>query len=156
MRLKVTAMLVFAAFAGSRPAIAALDAQEAAMIFAEAKIISDRDNRQLWGVPLYGPMLLIDPRDRAAIANQQDANGRLVGNGASYVGALTNDVMLADTPNEWMGTRWTQLLMPMSYEPARRHVTLAHELFHRIQPMLGLARALSEQMHHLCKVVLRG
>ena len=40
---------------------------------------------------------------------------------------------------EWSGTGWTQLLWPVPSEPALLRVFLAHEMFHRIQPGLGLA-----------------
>ncbi len=41
---------------------------------------------------------------------------------------------------DWSGTRWTQLLWPLPTEPALLRVMLLHEMFHREQPALGLAR----------------
>ncbi|MGF7179089.1 hypothetical protein [Tunturiibacter psychrotolerans] len=42
---------------------------------------------------------------------------------------------ISDTTMTWSGTRWCELLWPwpMREDPDMRHVTLAHELFHRIQ-----------------------
>ena len=48
---------------------------------------------------------------------------------------------------EWSGTGWTQLLWPVPSEPALLRVFLAHEMFHRIQPGLGLARPEAGNRH---------
>lgn len=130
------------------PAAAAVDAEGAAMVFAEAKAICERDNGALWGQSLCGPILLVDPMDRSVIANQADAGGVLVANGSTFTGVLPEPVMVANTPTEWSGTRWTQLLWPMDFDGMLRRVTLAHEMFHRIQPALGLSRP-EARNHHL-------
>jgi hypothetical protein len=80
-------------------------------------------------------MLLVDPDSRAVVANQPDAGGMLQRSGTVFIGVLPPSEPLADTPISWSGTRWTELLWPwpMREDPEMRHVTLAHELFHRIQ-----------------------
>jgi hypothetical protein len=55
------------------------------------------------------------------------------------VGTLPKEVIIANAPVEWEGKRWTMLMWP--YLPADEltlRVTLGHEMFHRIQPSLGL------------------
>ena len=130
------------------PAAATVDADGAAMVFAEAKAICDRDGGALWGQSLCGPLMLVDPMDRSIIANQSDAGGVLVANGNAFTGVLPEPVLVANTPTEWSGTRWTQLLWPMDFDGMLRRVTLAHEMFHRIQPALGLSRPEAGN-HHL-------
>lgn len=130
------------------PAAAAVDAEGAAMVFAEAKSICERDGGALWGSSLCGPVLLVDPMDRSVIANQADAGGVLVADGNVFTGVLPASVMVANTPTEWSGTRWTQLMWPMDFDAMIRGVTLAHEMFHRIQPALGLTRP-EARNHHL-------
>ena len=130
------------------PAAAAVDAEGAAMVFAEAKAICERDNGALWGQSLCGPVLLVDPMDGSVIANQADAGGMLVADGNTFTGTLPESVLVANTPTEWSGTRWTQLLWPMDFDGMLRRVTLAHEMFHRIQPALGLSRPEAGN-HHL-------
>ena len=130
------------------PALAGPDPAGAAPIFQEARSICHRDAGRLWGRSLCGPMLLIDPNDRAIVANQADAGGALMADGAVYVGTLPASEILANTPIEWSGVRWTELMWPLHHfgdgdgydETAKRHVMLAHELFHRIQPDLKLTR----------------
>ncbi|MEG3790934.1 hypothetical protein V1318_12465 [Lysobacter sp. CCNWLW3] len=122
------------------PAGAAADPAEAARVFAEAQALCDRDGGQLWGASLCGPILLVDYTDRSVVANAADAQGQLVATGKVYTGTLPDSVIIANTPTEWAGVRWTQLLWPLPTEDGKRHVLIAHELFHRIQPGLGLSR----------------
>ncbi|KRD28761.1 hypothetical protein ASE35_19605 [Lysobacter sp. Root916] len=85
-------------------------------------------------------MLLVDYTDRSVVANVADKEGRLVASGALFAGTLPESVIIANTPTEWAGVRWTQLLWPLPTEADKRQVLIAHELFHRIQPTLGLTR----------------
>jgi hypothetical protein len=119
---------------------AAVDRDGARLVFDEARMICEGDAGALWGHSLCGPILIVDPMDRAAIANQQDPGKALKIEGDTFSGILPADAILANTRIEWSGTHWTQLLWPVSFETPIRHVTLAHELFHRIQPDLGLTR----------------
>ena len=76
-------------------------------------------------------MLLVDPDDRSVIANAPDPGGLLKPSGALYTGVLPPDVIVSDTPIEWSGTRWTELMWPLQgrgapeLDAAMRHVTLA-------------------------------
>ncbi len=129
------------------PVVAAPDSAEAAQLFAEAQAICARDEARLWGLSLCGPILLVDYTDRKVIANQADAQGRLTHEGSIFLGVLPDDVIIANTATEWAGTRWTQLIAPSSSEPMNRHVTLAHELFHRVQTSLRLSREETSNRH---------
>ena len=139
-------ILVCAAVCGSS-ASTAPKAADAARLFAEAEVICERDHGELWGRPLCGPILLVDYTDRAVLANQADGEGRLTAEGTLFRGVLPEEVIIANTPTEWSGTRWTQLVVPVPEDAAKRHVLLAHELFHRIQPALGLTRPEAGNSH---------
>ncbi|WP_082559770.1 hypothetical protein [Lysobacter sp. Root559] len=119
---------------------AAPDPADAARVFAEAEVICRRDGGKLWGQSLCGPILLVDYTDRSVVANVADAQGKLIASGKVFTGTLPESVIIANTPTEWSGVRWTQLLWPLPTEEAKRHVLLSHELFHRIQPALKLTR----------------
>jgi hypothetical protein len=122
------------------PAAAAIDRDKAAAVFQEARTICERDGGALWGRSLCGPILLVDPDDRSVVANQADAAGLLKPSGAVFTGVLPPADNIANTPTEWSGTRWTELVWEMlPPEPDKRHAMLAHELFHRIQPQLPIA-----------------
>ncbi|MDE1156587.1 MAG: hypothetical protein PW735_12775 [Acidobacteriaceae bacterium] len=107
--------------------------------FAEAKSLSISDAGSTWGVPLYGPMLFVDPATRHAIANEPDAQGALVKTANVYSATLPADLPLANTAVEWKGKRWTMVLWPLPQDPLARNRLLAHEMFHRIQPALHIS-----------------
>ncbi|MFQ5637866.1 MAG: hypothetical protein ACE5IR_07695 [bacterium] len=69
--------------------------------FQEALTISQRDNAQLWGVELYGPMLFVNPRNRTITANQSDEVGYLKREGSIYVGELPKEENIANTAFAW-------------------------------------------------------
>ena len=50
----------------------------------------------MWGRPLYGPMIFVDPQTRFAVANQADGNGVLQENRGVFAGTLPNDVVIAN------------------------------------------------------------
>lgn len=120
------------------PARSAINPQDASRVFAEARAICERDGGALWGHSLCGPMLLVDPTDRAVVANQADAGGVLKPSGGVFVGSLPASALIANTRVGWSGTQWSEIMWPLPAETSRRHVMLAHEMFHRIQPALGM------------------
>ena len=125
---------ILAALAPAQAA-ATIDLAQAESIFQQANAICTRDAGAMWGHTLCGPMLLVDPDDRSVVANQADANGVLKPSGSVFTGVLPSSEPISDTTMTWSGTRWCELLWPwpMREDPDMRHVTLAHELFHRIQ-----------------------
>jgi hypothetical protein len=82
--------------------------------------------------------MLVDPGDRAVVANVADGDGLLQARDGVYVGTLPADRNIANTAMAWSGTRWTQLMWPLPDDPGRRRVLLAHELFHNLQPGLAI------------------
>ena len=129
------------------PALGAPDTDGAVAVFHEAKVICDRDGGALWGRSLCGPMLLVDPNDRAIAANQADGGGVLKASGSIFTGIFPESENVANTPTEWSGVRWTQILWPLPASEVKRHVLIAHELFHRIQPYLNLSRPEAGNQH---------
>ena len=129
------------------PARAAPDPAAARALFEQAQALCTADGGALWGQSLCGPVMVVDPVDRTLVANQRDPGGALAARDGVFVGTLPDDAMLANTRMEWSGQAWTQLLWPLPTEPAVLRVFLVHELFHRAQPALGLARAEAGNRH---------
>ena len=130
------AMFAFAAAHAETPP--PIDIAQAKAVFAETKDISDMEGGRLWGMKLYGAMFFVDPETRYVVANEPDPQGILHAQGDVYVGTLPKDVIISNAPTEWEGKRWTQLMWPMYGDALTLRVTLAHEPFHRIQPLLHL------------------
>jgi hypothetical protein len=99
------------------------------MYFREAKELCDRDNARLWGVSLCGPMVFADARTRT-IATSQPAPP----------GEQPRSIGFVNAPIDWAGTRWAAYawtFIPADDRRGRDELFM-HELFHRIQPQLGL------------------
>ena len=135
--------VAIAASAGATPSLT-----EATRLFADAKAVCERDGGRLWGESICGPVLLVDWHDRLIVASAADADGVLRHDGAVYRGTLPDEVIVANTPTNWSGTRWTQIVVPTPDDGAARRVLIAHELFHRVQQGLGLTRPEAAN-HHL-------
>jgi hypothetical protein len=118
-----------------------IDPAKAQAAFVEAQEMSAKDNGRLWGKPLYGPMLFVQPATREAVANGPDASGVLHPKGSVYAGVLPKEVVVANTAVEWQGKRWTMVMWPLPQNSQPRERLLAHELFHRLQPDLSIPLA---------------
>lgn len=90
----------------------------------------------LWAEPLYGPLLLVDPATRQLYANVPDSAGALIMEGALYRGTFPEHLNIANTALSWNGVRWAMVMLPLSDTKEDRIRLLAHESFHRIQPVL--------------------
>lgn len=106
---------------------------EAAKYFKEAKSLSDADNGELWGVKLYGPMMLAYPETRLIIANEPDNENFLEEINGAFVGILPDELNIANTAFDWNGKKWTMVMMPLPEDQFIRNSLIMHELFHRVQ-----------------------
>jgi hypothetical protein len=116
----------------------ATDPAQAQRYFADVERLSDSDGGRLWGVELYGPTLFVDPATRALVANVPDDTGALRAVGGVYVGSLPPEQNVANTAVEWAGQRWTMVMWPLPADRYARQRLVMHELFHRVQPALGI------------------
>jgi hypothetical protein len=132
-------MFMCALASAAPPAPAPIDIAQAKAAFAEAETVSNQEGGRLWGRKLYGGLFFVDPETRAVVANEPDPGGVLHAADGVYVGTLPADIIVSNAPTEWQGKRWTMLMWPtIPTDTIDRRITFAHELFHRIQPELGL------------------
>jgi len=111
------------------PAAAQVDQQRAQEFFKEAQALCERDGGRLWGVSLCGPMVMADRRTQTIATNQPAPDG-----------TRPPILGLVNAPVEWGGARWTAFMWDfvLGQTPRGRRELFLHELFHRIQPQLGL------------------
>jgi hypothetical protein len=124
------AILLGLSAAFAPPAAAQVDQQRAQEYFKEVQALCERDGGRLWGVTLCGPMVIADVRTQTVATSQPPPDGprpRLVG--------------LANAPVKWGGTTWGSYIWDfvVNATPRRRNELLLHELFHGVQPKLGLS-----------------
>jgi hypothetical protein len=147
--LKVLAVLALLA---PLPVLAqepAIDVEHARAYFREAERLSEADGGQLWGIELYGPLVFVDPATRFVVANLSAS--RLSETAGVYIGELPADQNAANTATQWSGRRWTMLVWPLPSNRYDRQRLLAHEMFHRVQPDLGLPMSNPPNAHMATK-----
>src|SRR5258708_21613336 len=146
----LSAALVLAA-APALPQEPAIDRALAKQYFAEAKSVSDKDNGALWGVPLCGPLLFVDPDTRDAVANQADLEGKLKPANGVFAGTASPTLGVANTAVTWAGVEWTMVMWrPPQYKSPRMRLML-HECLHRVQKRIGFppAQPINSHLHLL-------
>ena len=110
-------------------ATAQVDQQRAQEFFKEAQALCERDGGRLWGVSLCGPMVIADRRTQTLATSQPAPDG-----------PRPPVLGLVNAPVEWGGERWSAFFWDFVIAQTQRDrgVLFIHELFHRVQPQLGL------------------
>ena len=134
-----TTVLVHLVAGLARPAASQVDQQRAQEFFREARALCERDGGRLWGVSVCGPMVVADRRTGTIATSEPapaEARPRLLG--------------IVNAPIQWGGATWGAYVWDdvVNRTPRERNALLLHELFHGVQPRLGL-RAPALATEHL-------
>ena len=124
-----TAVLACVVIGHPQPAIAQVDQQRAQEYFQEALALCERDGGRLWGVSICGPMVIADRRTQTFATSQPAPEGTR----PTLLG-------LVNAPVQWGGATWGAYVWNdvVNKTPRDRMALLLHELFHGVQPALGL------------------
>jgi len=111
------------------PGAAQIDDRLAQAYFQEAARLCEAEGGRIWGTSLCGPMVFADPTTQSIATNQPAPSAsrpRVLG--------------FVNAPVEWGGVRWAAYVWAMipADDAQARGRMLIHELFHRVQPDLGL------------------
>jgi hypothetical protein len=120
------------------PAVAQVDQQRAQEYFEEAQALCERDGGRLWGVSVCAPMVIADRRTQTIATSQpapEDARPRVLG--------------IVNAPVQWGGTTWAAYIWDdvANRTPRSRKELFLHEMFHGVQPRLGLGAPALETEH---------
>jgi len=120
-------------------ATAQVDQARAEQYFKEARTLCERDGGRLWGISLCGPMVIADA-----------ATGTIATSQPAPPGERPRVIGFVNAPVQWGGTAWSAYnwqMIPKDNQAERGRLFM-HELFHRIQPDLGLiAQSAGENSH---------
>jgi hypothetical protein len=111
------------------PAAAQVDQALAEQYFKEAQALCERDGGRLWGISLCGPMVIADA-----------ATGTIATSQPAPAGDRPRVLGLVNAPVQWGGITWSAYnwqMIPKDDQGERGRLFM-HELFHCIQPRLGL------------------
>jgi hypothetical protein len=114
--------------------------------FEEIKAVTKKHS-SLWGIDLYGSMILINPQTRQVYANEVDSAHILKPKGLIFTGILPKEINIANTSINWNGKRWAMIMLPLPKNKQERILLLAHELFHKQQPVLGFELNNPDNIH---------
>ncbi len=111
------------------PAAAQVDQARAEQYFKEAQALCERDGGRLWGVSLCGPMVIADA-----------ATGTIATSQPAPAGDRPRALGFVNAPVQWGAVTWSAYNWQMipKDDPGERGRLFMHELFHCIQPRLGL------------------
>src|SRR3954465_6278216 len=122
-------LAIAVAICSTLPLSGQVDPLRAETYFKEARALCERDGGRLWGVSLCGPMVIADAATGTIATSQPAPDGerpRVLG--------------LVNAPVQWGGTTWSAYnwqMIPKDDQGERGRLFM-HELFHCIQPRLGL------------------
>ena len=127
--MSCTAILAYVVIGHPPPAVAQVDQQRAQQYFKEAQALCERDGGRLWGVSLCGPMVIADA-----------ATGTIATSQPAPAGDRPREIGFVNAPVQWGGITWSAYIWQMipKDDQAERGRLFMHELFHCIQPRLGL------------------
>lgn len=120
--------------------------QDILKYFTEIQAATKKSYR-LWGVDLYGPILLVDPSTRQTFANEADSMGFFKRDNNIFSGTLPDNVNIANTSIDFGGKRWAMVMLSLPQDKKDRINLLAHELFHAKQPILEFVHNNPENNH---------
>jgi acetyl esterase/lipase len=120
------------------PAAAQVDQQRAQAYFREAQALCERDGGRLWGVSICAPMVIADRRTQTLATSQPAPEG----DRPQVLG-------IVNAPVQWGGASWSAYIWDdvASKTPRSRRELFLHEMFHGVQPRLGLAAPAWETEH---------
>ena len=121
--------------AGDHP----IDLEKTSAYFQEIKQICHTDDGALWGENLWGPILLIDPQTRFAVANQADEEGLLEKAGDVYIGYFPPDKGIANSTTRFGNKSWMMVMYPLPEDDYSRNLLSIHELYHLLQVRQNLS-----------------
>jgi len=129
MLTRVTRAAVVVILGVAVPAAAQVDQERARAFFKEAQALCERDGGRLWGVSLCGPMVIGDARTKTFATSQPPPDAPR----SPLVG-------IVNAPVQWGGVTWGSYVWDTlaNVPPQARNEILIHELFHGVQPRLGL------------------
>ena len=138
MRVKLAAAGLALLSSELRAQAQPIDLAVARSYFQELRRLGSADGGKLWGIPVHGPMLLVDAASRTVVGNEPDAKTLLHSEGGVWIGKLPPEMNPANTAVDLGGKKWSMVLWPVSDSRYTRGRLLMHESFHRIQDQLGV------------------
>lgn len=125
--------LVLATSCKKEVAINYMTNQKALEYFKSVEAYCNSEIAQLWGVNLYGPVLIVNPDTREIYSNFQDAEGLLKPKDGIFVGTYPKESIDPILALEYGGTQYGMVRLRRSEDPNLIQERMVHALFHCFQ-----------------------
>jgi hypothetical protein len=145
--MRTSLLIAILAAGGARAAEIPAENQLAIKALGELARVCEADGMLLWRKSLCGPVVLVQPSTRAAIANRPDPDGKFRKDGDVFLGLFPEQFTPSNTSIHWGGQEWATVMLPLPTDPFQRLALLAHESFHRIQGSVGLGASDAPNAH---------
>jgi hypothetical protein len=106
--------------------------EKASYYFSEVERLCDKDDGNLWGENLYGPILFIDTKTRRLYSNVQDKEGLLKPRENIFTGTFPREEV-SNYAKEFGGTLYAMAPIPEEEDYYRITSRCIHGLFHCFQ-----------------------
>lgn len=114
-----------------------LTPEKAIAYFRKVENVCNRDNGELWGKNLYGPVMYVDRASRKIIANQPDHQGLLKLREGVYTGTYPRELLVNNIAVYYGGTLYAMAPLPVQEDEFRIINRAVHALFHCYQESIG-------------------
>jgi hypothetical protein len=121
--------------------------EKATRYFKLIEEICKRDDGELWGVNLYGPLMFIDRSARRIVANEPDKNGLLHEKDGIYAGIYPRELIINNIAIDFGGKLFALAPLPGTEDEYRIKTRAIHSLFHRFQQMNGVNPVIYNTIH---------
>lgn len=145
--MRTLLLITIIAAGGARAAEVPAETQLAIKALGELARVCEADGMLLWRKSLCGPIVLVHPSTRAAMANRPDPDGKFRKDGDVFLGVFPEQFTPSNTSIQWGGQEWATVMLPLPTDPFQRLALLAHESFHRIQGSVGLGASDAPNPH---------
>ena len=115
--------------------------EKASYYFKSIEDICNRDNGNLWGKNLYGPLIFVNRTTRDIIANQPDNEGLLKEKDGIYTGSYPKELIINNAPVTFGGTLFAMTPLPIEEDEYRIKTRAVRSLFHRFQETEGIVNS---------------
>lgn len=130
-----------------------MNVEKARTYLQEAEELAMNDNGKLWGINLFGPLVIVDAETREGVANLPVPVADWEKVNGVYIGKMPDNIGFSNTAFGWEGETWSMVMFSaLSDDPFERGSIMMHELWHQHENKLGLlstyklAKHLDEKM----------
>ena len=117
--------------------------------FSDIDSLLKIDDGKFLDTKLNGALILVNPKTRAFIANENNALNTFKKELTVFTGILPKSINIANTAINWEGKKWSMVMLPLPIDKMSRNNLVIHELYHQFQSDIGFHDINEQNNGHL-------